>query len=225
MSRIAQFKKVQEESLKLFMQKNKDYGDSFAAHGTIGVLIRMNDKIKRAISVTNNSIAMTKSESLRDTLIDLHNYAGMAVMLIDEGQHGLSHVSIPPPPRYEWTPTPPSGANLPPPPPRFGAIPPPPAPRYSNNRKKYNWKNCSKCSNKNDYYVGQVVEIWSDHKKPDNVYKATIKLIPHESKMKLELEDGKTLYLNHWALKLKQSRAMRFKEENKSPMEKKWYLT
>ena len=217
MSRIAQFKNVQEEALRLFIQKNQDYGDSFATHGTIGILIRMNDKIKRAISVTNNSIAMTKTESLRDTLIDLHNYAGMAVMLIDEKQHKLSSV-VSPPPRYGWIPPPPSGATLPPPPPRFGHMPPP-APKNIKNRKKFN------NSKKGDYHIDQVVEIWSDHNNLEKVYKATIKTVPCDSKIKLELEDGKIMWLNHWALKLKQSRAARFKTENKSPMEKKWYLS
>ena len=46
MNRVTQFKKVQEEGLRLFTQKNHDYGDAFASHGTIGVLIRINDKIK-----------------------------------------------------------------------------------------------------------------------------------------------------------------------------------
>lgn len=44
----------------------------------------MGDKIQRLISVSKDGVALINSESLRDTLIDLHNYAAMAVMLIDE---------------------------------------------------------------------------------------------------------------------------------------------
>ena len=44
----------------------------------------MGDKISRLNSVTKNGIVMVNSESIRDTLIDLHNYAAMAVMLLDE---------------------------------------------------------------------------------------------------------------------------------------------
>ena len=83
--RAAQMGKVQKEGLELFKKKNTDYGDAFANYGAIGVLIRMGDKISRCQSISNKSITMIDSESLRDTLIDLHNYAAMAVMLIDEG--------------------------------------------------------------------------------------------------------------------------------------------
>ena len=44
----------------------------------------MGDKIQRLISVTNKGVNLVNTESLRDTLIDLHNYAAMAVMLLDE---------------------------------------------------------------------------------------------------------------------------------------------
>ena len=84
MSRKEQFIKVQEEGKKLFIEKNKDYGDAFANYGPIGVIVRMGDKIQRLISVTNNGINLVENESLRDTLIDLHNYSAMAIMLLDE---------------------------------------------------------------------------------------------------------------------------------------------
>jgi hypothetical protein len=44
----------------------------------------MGDKIQRLVSVTNRSVSLIDNESLRDTLIYLHNYAAMAIMLIDE---------------------------------------------------------------------------------------------------------------------------------------------
>ena len=44
----------------------------------------MGDKINRLSSVTNNGINLVKTESIRDTLIDLHNYSAMAIMLMDE---------------------------------------------------------------------------------------------------------------------------------------------
>jgi len=84
MDRLSQLKKVQCEGAKLFAKKNEDYGDSFADYGPIGVIIRMGDKIKRLSSVTNNGIHLVKTESIRDTLIDLHNYSAMAIMLLDE---------------------------------------------------------------------------------------------------------------------------------------------
>ena len=82
--RVTQMLKVQSEGLELFKKKNSDYGDAFASYGVIGVLVRMGDKILRAQSITNRSISLINSETLRDTLIDLHNYSAMAIMLLDE---------------------------------------------------------------------------------------------------------------------------------------------
>lgn len=82
--RVAQYRTVQNEALDLFTKKNADYGDAFATYGPVGVLVRMGDKISRLQSITKSGITLVDNESIRDTLIDLHNYAAMAVMLIDE---------------------------------------------------------------------------------------------------------------------------------------------
>ena len=84
MDRLKQLRTVQNEAAELFDKKNKDYGDAFANYGPIGVIVRMGDKINRLSSVTNQGINLVKTESIRDTLIDLHNYSAMAIMLIDE---------------------------------------------------------------------------------------------------------------------------------------------
>ena len=84
MNRLTQLKTVQKEAANLFERKNKDYGDAFANYGPIGVIVRMGDKINRLSSITNNGINLVKTESIRDTLIDLHNYSAMAIMLMDE---------------------------------------------------------------------------------------------------------------------------------------------
>ena len=83
-TRIEQMKKFQQEGLELFIQKNKDYGDAFAKYGVVGVLMRMEDKLQRGISITKNGVHLVSQEGMRDTLIDLHNYAAMALMLLDE---------------------------------------------------------------------------------------------------------------------------------------------
>ena len=85
--RVEQMQLVQNESLDLFKRKNQDYGDAFANYGTIGVLVRMGDKISRLQTITNRSVSLVNTESLRDTLIDLHNYSAMAIMLLDEDKN------------------------------------------------------------------------------------------------------------------------------------------
>jgi hypothetical protein len=81
MDRVEQMKHIQQEALELFIKKNADYGDAFATFGIIGVLVRIEDKIKRCISISSKNVQLVDDESLRDTLIDLHNYAAMALML------------------------------------------------------------------------------------------------------------------------------------------------
>ncbi len=82
--RIEQMKAVQAEALELFTRKNADYGDAFATYGVIGVLMRIEDKIQRSMSITKTGVNLVSDEGIRDTLIDLHNYAAMALMLLDE---------------------------------------------------------------------------------------------------------------------------------------------
>jgi hypothetical protein len=81
MDRVEQMKHIQQEALELFIKKNADYGDAFATFGIIGVLVRIEDKIKRCISISSKNVQLVDDETLRDTLIDLHNYAAMALML------------------------------------------------------------------------------------------------------------------------------------------------
>ena len=78
------FRKVQDEAFELFKKKNSDYGNSFEEYGTVGILVRMNDKIKRAMNINDKQLALVDDESLRDTLIDLHNYCALAITLIDK---------------------------------------------------------------------------------------------------------------------------------------------
>jgi hypothetical protein len=82
--RVNQLDRVQSEARALFVNKNKDYGDAFATYGPVGVLVRIGDKIQRLQSIDKTGITLVADEKLRDTLIDLHNYAAMAVMLMDE---------------------------------------------------------------------------------------------------------------------------------------------
>lgn len=93
--REEQLKAVQQEAFELFSKKNKDYGDSFATYGPVGVIVRMGDKIKRLISVTTNGVHFVDNESLRDTLIDLHNYAAMGIMLMDEEKESNIEIGQP----------------------------------------------------------------------------------------------------------------------------------
>ena len=84
MNRVEQMKKIQNDALELFTKKNIDYGDAFAKYGIIGVLMRIEDKLQRSMPITKNGVNLINDEGIRDTLIDLHNYSAMALMLLDE---------------------------------------------------------------------------------------------------------------------------------------------
>jgi hypothetical protein len=86
MNRVEQLRDIQGSALELFTRKNADYGDAFAKYGLVGVLMRIEDKIQRALSITKNGVNLVKDEGIKDTLIDLHNYAAMALMLLEENK-------------------------------------------------------------------------------------------------------------------------------------------
>ena len=78
-----QFKSITEEMLQTYIRKNHDYGDSFNKSldkfGLIASVVRMNDKMERIESLTNKE-ALVKDESIKDTLLDLANYAIMTIV-------------------------------------------------------------------------------------------------------------------------------------------------
>lgn len=90
MCRIHQMRMIQKRGLDLFRRKNADYGDAFATYGAVGVIVRMGDKISRLSSINTTNITLVNDESIKDTLIDLHNYSAMAIMLLEEREDKIS---------------------------------------------------------------------------------------------------------------------------------------
>lgn len=85
---VREMEGIFKEMLELYAKKNKDYGNSFDKSldedGLIVLKIRLGDKFNRFNSlIKQNYTYEVKDESLRDTLIDLANYAVMGVRWID----------------------------------------------------------------------------------------------------------------------------------------------
>jgi len=80
---LKKYDDIHAKAIELFKEKNADYGDAFAEYGPIGVLVRIGDKIKRLQTIKKNGITMVKDEKMQDTLLDLHNYSAMALILMD----------------------------------------------------------------------------------------------------------------------------------------------
>ena len=70
----------------IFVAKNADYGDSFSSLyqklGLISAVTRISDKTNRLQSLCTRD-ALVKDESVRDTLLDLANYAIMTIIEMD----------------------------------------------------------------------------------------------------------------------------------------------
>ena len=61
-------KKIQADAVELFSRKNADYVDASAKYGVIGVLMRIEDKIQRSLSITKNGVNLVNDEGIRNTL-------------------------------------------------------------------------------------------------------------------------------------------------------------
>jgi hypothetical protein len=83
---VKQHRDILKELNELYAKKNADYGDSFHASylewGLTMSAIRLGDKYNRFCNLIKNPQKVT-DESIRDTLIDLANYAIMTVMEMD----------------------------------------------------------------------------------------------------------------------------------------------
>ena len=68
----------------LYARKNQDYGDSFhisyVEEGMAMPRIRLGDKFNRFKNLTRTEKVLVSDESVRDTLLDLANYAIMTLI-------------------------------------------------------------------------------------------------------------------------------------------------
>lgn len=88
MTKTERHMEICEEQNHLYDQKNHDYGDSFHTtyleEGMAMPRIRLSDKLNRFKMLSKGKDALVNDESIRDTLIDLANYAIMTVMELEE---------------------------------------------------------------------------------------------------------------------------------------------
>ncbi len=96
MGNVLRHKEICDELNALYAKKNHDYGDSFhlsyLEEGLAMSRIRLGDKFNRFKSLSRNPDSQSvKDESIRDTLIDLANYAIMTVIEMEEKDHETDH--------------------------------------------------------------------------------------------------------------------------------------
>jgi len=70
----------------IYRRKNADYGDSFgksfAKHGLYSAVIRLEDKFNRLENLVSKN-AEVQDETITDTLLDMANYAIMAIIELE----------------------------------------------------------------------------------------------------------------------------------------------
>ena len=82
--RAKRLEEIMNKNLELYKKKNADYGNSFAeVYKELGFesgLVQIIHKINRIKGIYKNGKAEVEAESIRDSLIDLANYALMTVV-------------------------------------------------------------------------------------------------------------------------------------------------
>lgn len=83
-SKVDRHAQICNEINDLYARKNHDYGDSFhqtfVEEGMAMARIRLGDKFNRFKTLSRGGDQKVNDESIRDTLIDLANYAIMTVV-------------------------------------------------------------------------------------------------------------------------------------------------
>lgn len=87
MSKVERHKEICDGLNALYAKKNHDYGDSFhqsfIEEGMAMPRIRLGDKFNRFKTLSRKDERRVSDETLRDTLLDLANYAIMTVLEMD----------------------------------------------------------------------------------------------------------------------------------------------
>ena len=86
--KVIKHKAICDELNQLYTRKNHDYGDSFhqtfVEEGMAMPRIRLGDKFSRFKTLSSGQSQQVSDESIRDTLMDLANYAIMTILEMEE---------------------------------------------------------------------------------------------------------------------------------------------
>ena len=88
MNNVDKHKEICETLNRIYEAKNKDYGNSFSKsfdeYGLTMSCIRLDDKLNRLKNLSKGKKVMVKDESIKDTLLDLANYAILTIMELEK---------------------------------------------------------------------------------------------------------------------------------------------
>lgn len=85
-----EFREVTEWMNNVYERKNADYGNSFSKtfekFGMMSVAVRLYDKVERISQISTNE-SQVKEETEKDTLLDIANYAVMALVELSKREN------------------------------------------------------------------------------------------------------------------------------------------
>ncbi len=89
MDKITKHQELLDNLHQLYIMKNNDYGDSvhdtYEKYGLVSFLVRLEDKMNRVRTLTlKKKEQLVKDEKVKDTLLDMANYAILAVLELEE---------------------------------------------------------------------------------------------------------------------------------------------
>lgn len=92
MNKIVEHQNLLDNLHQLYITKNNDYGDSvhdtYKKYGLVSFLVRLEDKLNRVRTLTlNNKEQLVQDEKIKDTLLDMANYAILAVLELEEEEN------------------------------------------------------------------------------------------------------------------------------------------
>lgn len=87
------FDAIAKEMSGLYARKNADYGNAFEKglerRGLSSAVVRFDDKVERFYTLASKEQRQVSDETMRDTLIDLANYAIMTVIWLEKGDKNV----------------------------------------------------------------------------------------------------------------------------------------
>lgn len=100
-SKVVLFDEILKEEFCLYQRKAMDYGTSpVEKTGIVGLMVRIIDKTERVFNLSKTGrVALVKNEALEDTLMDIANYANMALVELRLGRERTARSGVPDSPR------------------------------------------------------------------------------------------------------------------------------
>lgn len=83
-SKFDKFKEIYDKALDKFKLKSENYDDVFKEHGMIGLMINIQNNLKKCINVKKNYVNLIQDSNIEDILLDLNVSSSIALISLNE---------------------------------------------------------------------------------------------------------------------------------------------